>query len=766
MSTEPLIDMDVRAVRVRVFGRVQGLGIRPLALRLATRRQLSGSVANSADGVTLELTGPALSIERYLAEFASTLPAGATIARMEIESIAPLDRAGFRIDESGATGSGSAAVPLDVVVCTSCLADARDATDRRHQYPFASCTDCGPRYSIVEAMPYDRQATTMRDFALCPTCAQEYQTPPDRRFHAQTIACDRCGPQVRLVDNAGRTTIGSQAISIAVAHLREGRIVALKGLGGYQLLVDATSTDAVRRLRMRKQRKLKPLAVLVGSLAEAKQLAHLDELERRLLTDPAGPIVVVRCRAGGRLSSEVAPAFDSVGLLLPTTPLHALICEQVARPLVCTSGNREGEPLAYHEQGAEQTLHGIADVWLHHNRPIARPIDDSVVRVINGAPCILRLARGYAPLVLPLPKSLNGIPLVALGGEQKAAVALSNGSQAVLGPHIGDLTNAAACDRWVEQLASLARMYGVPLDAAHFVHDLHPDYFSTQWASQYSQTRAVQHHHAHIASVQLEQGMCDREVLGLAWDGTGYGTDATSWGGECLRATCHDFQRVASLRPFPLLGGELAVSEPWRVAVALVYEALGPAAAQQLAWPSVDSRLVRALVDLAAKPRLSSRTSSMGRLFDGIAALVIGVAMAGDDGRPAILLEQACDPSALGSYPLPRDGATGQIDWRPLVVAIAGNLRAGVAPTAIAMRFHRAIADLAAAIAASAAQLPLVTAGGVFQNAVLGGLLAERLATRSAGWHRCLAIPPGDGGLAAGQLAVAAARRQHFTTGN
>jgi len=758
VPTEPLIAAEIHAVRVRVTGRVQGLGVRPATVRLATSLNLTGSVANTAEGVLLEIQGSPLNIERFLAEYAEFLPSGTTIEQLDIETIDQCERNSFEIIRRQDKGTSAAAVPLDRVVCGACLEEIRDPLERRNDYPFTSCTACGPRYSIVERMPYDRDLTTMRRFAICPTCYAEYRSPDDRRFHAQTIACPECGPQLRFIDDRGQGAIGTQALQAAVAELRAGRIVAVLGLGGYQLLADATSQPAVRRLRERKRRLSKSLAVLVGSLAEAEQLALLNDKEQTLLADPAGPIVVVRRRAETPLAADIAPESENLGLMLPTTPLHALLCDQFSLPLVCTSGNREGEPLVFEQMQAERELAGIADAWLHHDRPISRPIDDSVVRVSSGEPCYLRLARGFAPHVLPV---LPGVPekqFVACGGEQKGAFALWNGSQAVLGPHIGDLTGAASCERWAEQLKSMTALYGISLDSAEIVHDLHPNYFTTGWASQFRCRSVVQHHHAHIAAVLFEHQMFDSPCLGLAWDGTGHGADGTMWGGESLRATCANYQRVGWLRPFPLVGGEKAVREPWRVAVALVNDALGPEAAALLTWPNIPTSQVRALVGVAVKTQLSPQCSSMGRLFDGIAALALGVTIAKDEGRPAMLLEEACDQTVGGSYPLSWDPASGQIDWRALIVTILNERKNGAPPGAVAMRFHRAVADLANSLAREHANLPLVTSGGVFQNSVLEELLAERVAKRRAGWLRPIAVPPGDGGLAAGQLAVAAMR--------
>lgn len=758
MPPQSLARELVQAVRIVVVGRVQGLGARPTAVRTAAKLGLAGSVANTPDGLLLELEGSAADLKAFLHEFRNALPAGADIDELRWESIAPRGLVGFEIGASDECGARGAALPPDQVACPQCLAEVRDLSDRRHAYAFTSCTTCGPRYSILEAMPYDRSTTAMRRFTMCAECSGEYRNADDRRFHAQSNACSKCGPRLVLRDADGRSLDGGAALRGTVEALRLGKVVALLGVGGYQLLVDACSSDAVRRLRERKRRPMKPLAVLIGDLEAAEQLAMLNDAERTLLRSAAGPIVVVRRRADAPLTDEIAPDVQTVGLMLPTTPLHALLCDQFSGPLVCTSANLEGEPLAYEVADATSELRGIADVWLHHDRPVVRPVDDSVVRTIGGEPCVMRLARGYAPHVLPpFPFEMPG-PIVALGGEQHSAFALWNGSQAVLGPHIGDLHSAAACERWIKCLESTAELYGIDIAAAEVVHDRHPDYFTTQWARRFPRRQGVQHHHAHIAAVLYEHGVWDREVLGLAWDGTGYGDDGTIWGGECLRADVRGFRRIAWLRTFALLGGDAAVREPWRIAIALAYEALGPEAAHRLPLRGVDASQVEALIAVMSRPQFAIRTSSMGRLFDGVAALALGISNAGYEGRPAILLEESCDPNSDGCYMFHWNETTGEMDWRDLIVRVADDLAHGMSPGAVAMRFHRAVADLATTLAAAHPELPLATSGGVFQNKMLGELLAERVGKQSAGWLRPRSIPPGDGGLAAGQLAIAAAR--------
>lgn len=761
MPAESLTAVEIHGLRLLASGLVQGLGVRPAVARLARRFDLRGFVANTSQGLLVEVAGASDEVAEFSRQFRGALPGGVVIEHLHFAAIEPEKYDGFAIRERCDEGAAAATVPLDLVVCEKCLGEIRDAGDRRAGYPFTSCTQCGPRYSIIAAMPYDRPATSMDSFAFCPACAAEYAAEDDRRFHAQTNACPTCGPRVWLVDAAGRQLSGGDAaIEAAARALLAGRIVALKGLGGYQLLVDATSTAAVERLRERKGRRTKPLAVMVRDLNAAEHLARLSEEERRQLASLAGPIVVVRRRADAPLSPVISPELPTVGLMLPTTPLHALLLDRTRRPLVTTSGNREGGVLACDETSAERELTGIADLWLHHDRPIVRPIDDSVLRVIDGRPCVLRLARGLAPLRLP--PLAGDHPRIALGGQQKNAIAIWNGSQAVLGPHVGDLDDLAVCSRWQEQLDSLAALYGVSLADAEFVCDAHPDYFTSHYAPAASawpltgngHLRKVFHHHAHIAAVMLEHGL-DREVLGLAWDGTGFGEDGTIWGGEALLATRGGFRRVGWLRPFPLPGGEQAIREPWRVAAAFE-SAVDPAAivVDRSAINTLDRGAIHDLVRLLAKPHLMPHTSSLGRLFDGVAALALGVTHSHDDGRPAMLLELAADPQTAGSYSLAWDRASGIADWRPLIADVLRDRRQGATPGEIAMRFHRAIADWAADIAAAYPQLPLVLGGGCFQNALLRELLAERLAARPAGVHSPFVLPPGDGGLAAGQLAA------------
>lgn len=765
---------DEQARRVTLTGRVQGLGVRPALYRLAVAVGLAGSVKNTRDGVEVEVEGSAKQVDEFLQRMQDELPQGAAVARCRTEVVSPSGRCEFLIEQQTEAASLGARVPVDLAVCRECLDEVADRSSRRYRYPFTSCTRCGPRYTIIRSMPYERADTTMAAFPLCGTCREEYVQPDDRRFHAQTDACPACGPTVWFSTAGGRETARHEdAIRAAVGALRSGRIVALRGIGGYQLLVDATDRSAVERLRQRKRRPQKPLALLVESLPAADDIALLDDEERAALGDPSNPIVLVRgrCDPARRGNADlgwhvawqaIRGDLHTIGLMLPTTPLHAILACRFGRPLVCTSGNMEGEPLEYKHAPAERSLAALADVWLHHDRPIARPIDDSVVRIIAGRRVTLRLARGLAPLALDLSARA---PMLALGGYQKAAAAWSNGSQAALGPHVGDHDHLATRQRFLQQCRDWQALYG--FEPELLVHDLHPDYFSTRWAQEQRRpTCAVQHHHAHVVAGMLEQGWLQRKVLGVAWDGTGYGADGTIWGGEFLVATACAYERIAHLRPFRLPGGEAAVREPWRTALSLAVALEGSTHATLAARfldalqtdHGIDAARIEAVHKIAALPAWSPQTTSAGRLFDAAAAYTLGIVQADFDGQPAMLLEAVADVRADGCYDFPlRPGTMRELDWRPLVAGMLGDRAAGVEPGTMAMKFHRALAAAIVRVCRHRPELPVILSGGVFQNRLLTELMIDMLPDNVQQVRLSAAIPPNDGGLAAGQLAVAAA---------
>jgi hydrogenase maturation protein HypF len=790
----------ITALRITLHGQVQGVGLRPAVARLAAALQLTGFVRNSADGVQLQIEGDTAAVEQFQQRLSEHLP---SIACASIADATPCEASGtgrFLIVESLSHGPLTTRVPRDLAACPECLQDVLNAADRRREDSFASCTNCGPRYSLIDELPYDRCRTSMAVFEQCAVCGSESANPEDRRFHSQTNSCPDCGPSLSFFLPEARNEVRSDAarsdepdpLAFATKAILAGGILALRGVGGYQLVVDATNSEAIDRLRERKRRPAKPLAVMVQSLAEAQHIANLSPIERATLSASDNPIVLVTKRADqtGKLGDGIHPGLREVGLFLPTTPLHRLLLDRVGRPLVVTSGNVDDEPLVVERKAAERELEAVADAWLHHDREIVRPIDDSVVRVIADRPVTIRNARGLAPLPLPAIEQLarrilnsnqQSPVLLAVGGHQKNAVALLNGQQAVLAPHLGNLNSVPSRMRFVEQLEQLTQLYRC--QAKTIVHDLHPDYFSTQWARRFEQTLAVQHHHAHVVSAMVENDWLDRKVLGVAFDGTGYGSDGSIWGGEFLRATVQDFERVGHLRPFRLPGGEAAILEPWRVAASLLVEAVGTQAASRFlntVHPEASDRLQAtrplapfsdphhptsaintcrfdAVVNLASGT-LAPMTTSAGRLFDGVASLILGIGCSNFEGQPAMLLESAVDISALDAYEFAVTHDTPlQIDWRPMVRQVLADRQKGCPPGVMAARFHR---GLAIAIAGVARQfrLPIVLTGGVFQNRLLTEWALDELADQRCLVGRHAGIPPNDGGLAAGQLAIGLAR--------
>ena len=574
---------SIVAGQILLHGGVQGFGVRPAVAKLALRLKLHGWVVNIADGVLIQLEGNDSAIDDFRSLLANELP---LLARFEIGHIISVPVAGhqnFCIREQSNSGVTAVDVPADLAMCPDCQRELTDPSDRRFGYAFSSCTACGPRYSIIRSMPYERHATAMAAFDPCAGCDTEYRSHEDRRFHAQTVACSQCGPTLWLESpTTSDDCTGPDAIFAAAEILRTGSILALKGLGGYQLLCDATNAAAVQRLRERKQRPSKPLAVMVQHLPDPFSPAAGEKVADRpdegVFTSPSNPIVIAEKTLQNPIARNVSPGMNSLGLMLPTTPLHALLLNELKTPLVVTSGNCDSEPLVFTETTARSALAGIADAWLHHDRNIERPVDDSVVRVIAGRPVTIRAGRGIAPLRLPFQTRHS---ILAVGGQQKVACALSNGRQVVLGPHIGDMSSTEVRQRFVDQTRALQELYGTTPTV--IAHDLHPDYFTSRWAADQGQrTMGIQHHHAHIVSGMLQHAMLDQRVLGFAFDGTGYGTDGTIWGGEVLLASRLNFERVASLRPFILPGGESAIREPWRVAVSILNAAAPGISAREI----------------------------------------------------------------------------------------------------------------------------------------------------------------------------------------
>jgi len=713
--------------RFRVRGVVQGVGFRPFVYGLAARHGLSGFVLNDGEGVVIEVEGDAASLQAFAASLRADAPPLARVEAVTVESLHLRGDERFTIAASrpaaGRSASSAAAIPPDVATCDDCLRELFDPADRRYRYPFLNCTQCGPRFTIVRAVPYDRPSTTMAGFPMCADCRREYEDPGDRRFHAEPIACPACGPRL------------SMPLEEAVSLLRAGAIVAVKGLGGYHLACDAESEEAVSRLRARKRRDEKPFALMT---AAPEELCDASGEEMSLLHSRARPIVLLRRRHGAAVAEAVALGSHWLGVMLPYTPLHHLLAVDVARPLVLTSGNVSDEPIAFEDAEAHARLGDIADAFLSHDRPIHRRCEDSVVR----AAFPIRRSRGYAPGSLPLaapPFAAEGRSIVAAGAELKSTFCVTRGGEAFLSPHLGDLDSEPAYRAFRTDLALYLAMLDVELDVV--AHDLHPEYLSTKWAlEQDAELVGVQHHHAHAAACLAEHGE-QGPVLALVFDGTGYGTDGTLWGGELLRCDLAGFERLAHLDPVLLPGGEAAIREPWRMA-ALHLERAGVA----VPWPRWE--LVRESLKLA--PPLSS---GMGRLFDAVAA-VLGVRdRVTYEGQAAVELEQLAGTARAEPYPWRFGDTTG------LVSTCHAERLAGRAVEEIAARFHETVAAGAAAACAEAGGPgTVVLSGGSFQNLRLLDSTRGRLETLGFRVLSHRLVPPNDGGISYGQAAVAARR--------
>lgn len=754
-------------LRLAVQGAVQGVGFRPFVYRLAGDLRLDGWVRNSTMGVIIEVEGPRQDLEAFLSRLPAERPPRAAIHGLEASWLDPAGHSGFRILASVRDGAVAALVPPDIALCDDCRREICDPANRRYRYPFTNCTNCGPRFTIIHAMPYDRAQTSMHRFTMCLECQREYHDPLDRRFHAQPNACPRCGPRLEAWDVAGRRTAAhDDALRKTIAAIRDGAIVAVKGLGGFHLVVDAANEAAVRRLRERKHREEKPFAVMYPDLASLDRHCVVTMPERRLLTSPEAPIVLLARRhdALPGLAAAVAPGNPNLGVMLPYTPLHALLLGDLGGPVVATSGNRADEPICTGERDAVDRLGAIADLFLVHDRPIVRHVDDSIVRVVLGRELVLRRARGYAPL--PVPINQAAPPLLAVGGHLKNTVALAAGAEVIVSQHIGDLESAEASAAFVQVIGDLQHLYGITPVAV--VADRHPDYRSTRYAATLGLPVAhVQHHVAHVAACMAENQL-DGRALGVAWDGTGYGLDGTVWGGEFFAVDGASFARVACLRPFQLPGGDRAIKEPRRSALGVLHAiaretpvAVPPATAA--AFTAGESLV---LIDAMGRGLNAPVTTSAGRLFDAVASLAGLRQRSSFEGQAAMDLEFAIAPGTSDAYPfaLTERGhhfaiGTWQaprlvIDWAPLVRAVVADAVGAVAPGIIAARAHNAMVEMIVATAEASNETAVVLSGGCFQNRYLLEHTVNRL--RRAGfrpyWHQ--RVPPNDGGIALGQIAA------------
>ncbi|GAB4239280.1 MAG: carbamoyltransferase HypF [Acidobacteriota bacterium] len=756
--------MTEKAARLHclVRGAVQGVGFRPFVYRLAQRLQLTGYVLNSGHGVVVEVEGPEEALAAFRHALVAEAPPQARIISLECRFLDPCGYSSFAIRPS-LPGEKKTLILPDLATCPDCLRELFDPTDRRYRYPFINCTHCGPRYSIILRLPYDRPNTTMAKFSMCPACSAEYEDPLNRRFHAQPNACPDCGPQLTYLDRRGRPLARrDEALRAAAEAIRSGAVVALKGIGGFQLLVRAADAGAVQRLRQRKRREEKPFALMAPHLAAVEEICRVSPQERDLLQAPESPIVLLRRRTDvpeTRIAPAVAPGNPYLGVMLPYSPLHHLLMAELEEPIVATSGNVSDEPICIDNEEALVRLAGIADFFLVHDRPIARHVDDSVACVRLGRELILRRARGYAPL--PVPAGAGGPAVLAVGPHLKNTVALGLGDQVFVSQHIGDLDTPASRRAHRSVIDDLLRLYEtVPGEIAC---DLHPDYASTLEAERRTaDPRRVQHHLAHVLACLVENAVTP-PVVGVAWDGTGYGTDGAVWGGEFLRVERTGWRRAAHLRPFPLLGGEQAVREPRRAALALVAAARGTCPSEAAAYVPGHGFAPHelSLLDSAWERRLNSPlTSSVGRIFDAVAAILGLCRFNRFEGQAAMAVEFASAPfdtiNEAYSWRLePAMGSEGEttwiLDWEPFVEELLAD-RSRLGPAECVAKFHRSLVEAMVAVASQLGEEKILLTGGCFQNRLLLEHGARRL--REAGFrvYTHQRIPPNDGGVAVGQV--------------
>ena len=752
----------IAAKQIRVKGIVQGVGFRPYVYQLAGRFKLCGHVANTAAGVRIHVEGPQTDIAAFLASIPAEAPPLAQITDVDATDAPTEGFQRFEIIASRDESAKSALISPDVSICDDCLKEMLSPRDRRFRYPFINCTNCGPRYTIIEDIPYDRPQTSMARFRMCPRCQAEYDDPENRRFHAQPNACPVCGPHVQLLDGSGQASDTKDPINTVVDLLQQGRIVAIKGLGGFHLAVDAENEPAVARLRQRKHREEKPLALMAYDGDHIRRFAHLDDEEMAVLASPQRPILLLAKRADQALAPSVAPHNRYFGVMLPYAPLHYLLLEKTFAALVMTSANLSEEPIAIANHEAVERLTGIADAFLVHNRDIYLRCDDSIVRKTAGVTRFIRRARGY----VPTPVFLNHTPppVLACGAALKNTVCLTKEDRAFVSQHIGDLENLATYAAFRDTIAHLQRILDITPQA--IACDLHPDYLSTRYATEQSDLPViqVQHHHAHIVSAMAENHL-DGRVIGLAFDGTGYGPDGTIWGGEVLLAEHGRYERAAFLEPLPMPGGAAAIKAPWRMAISYLYQAFGNGF-RDLDLPfmaAVDPKQADILVAMMQQALNAPLTSSMGRLFDGIAALIGLRSSVAFEGQAAMELEMIAASEAASPYDFGWHASDEglRIPTAPIIQGVVTDIRHGQSNAHISRRFHTTLVhlftDLCSHLRRQTDLDRVVLSGGTFQNAILLEELSRSLAKSGFAVYTHRLVPPNDGGISLGQAVAAGA---------
>jgi hydrogenase maturation protein HypF len=753
---------------IRLAGQVQGVGFRPFVYRLANELNLKGQVRNGTQGVEIDIEGATAAIDNFIRRLDDDKPVQASIETKNIKALNPVGYSEFKVSESTNANRKTAGVLPDMATCPECLAEIFDPDNRRFRYPFTNCTNCGPRYSIIETLPYDRDNTTMRAFPMCDDCRAEYEDPADRRFHAQPNACPVCGPHLELWDHAGKIMgLHDAALTAACDIIRDGRILALKGLGGFQLLVDARNDKAVERLRARKARQEKPLALMYPNIESIRDACEVSTIEQEVLLSYQAPIVLLKnkrlkANRSFKIAASAAPGNPYSGIMLPYTPLHYLLMRELGFPIVATSGNYSEEPICIDEYEALERLGDIADFFLIHNRPIARQVDDSVVTVMDNQPVVLRNARGYAPASIYLNRTLPAT--LAVGAHLKNSIAISNGHKIILSQHIGDLVTRQAHDAFARTIDSLSGIYD--FQPEYVAADRHPDYLSSRYAEQIAgHHKTVQHHYAHVLACMADNKL-QKTVLGVAWDGTGLGMDGTIWGGEFLVADQHSFTRAAHLKYFRLPGGEKAVREPRRAALGLLYEIYGDRLFNSRnieplrTFAPAELKILR---DMLQRKVNSPATSSAGRLFDGVSSLLGFKHVNNFEGQAAMMLEYAAMETNISKcYEFDIDSGSRPyvIDWRPIIEGILSDMEKGINKNIIAARFHNTLTEMIVQTASLIGEKDIVLTGGCFQNKYLTELTIKKLQKSgfNVNWHNN--IPPNDGGIAVGQI-LAGHRREN-----
>jgi hydrogenase maturation protein HypF len=755
---------NLELLRISVRGVVQGVGFRPFVYQLATKHNLKGWVCNTSGDVKIEVEGERWALDRFLDELVALAPPLARLEDVSVTSHAPQGYSGFEIRHSIAEEGKYQLVSPDIATCKPCLGEVLNPGDRRYRYPFTNCTNCGPRFTIIEDIPYDRPKTTMRSFKMCPQCQREYDDPLDRRFHAQPNACPRCGPSLKLVDGAGNTVPCDDVLAAAAGFLKEGKVLAVKGLGGFLLACDATSEEAVKLLRERKRRPFKPLAIMVSTLDELRKHCLVSQKEEELLTSPQCPIVLLRRKEGSPVSPSVAPNLKYLGVMLPYTPLHHVLLREAGLPLVMTSGNLSEEPIAKDNDEALRRLKGIPDYFLLHNRDIYSRYDDSVAIVELNKPQIVRRARGYAPYPVHLP--FKSKQVLACGAELKNTFCLTKDNYAFLSQHIGDLENLETMEHFEATLELYQKLFRISPEVV--AYDMHPEYLSTKYAKSLGDKNKelklipVQHHHAHIVSCMVENGVQDK-VIGVSFDGTGYGSDGRIWGGEFLIADYNGFERVGHLEYVPLPGGTVAIERPYRMAISYLLTLLGKDALKpDLAFlKEVGGQELELIKRQLEKGINSPLTSSSGRLFDAVSALIGIRGMIDYEAQAAIEMEMAADENERGSYPLAiveKDGVN-IVHLKGLFSAIIQDIKNNVSQSRIAMKFHRTMAEMVVQMCQRLAKRNginrVALSGGVFQNRLLLRLTVAAL--EDAGFEVLThsIVPTNDGGVSLGQAVIA-----------